>query len=198
MALRGVAQQHAALLQGCWDALLAIGRAGAAVPPAVPQSPRAQAGAADGTLPEKVAQQSVRLPGDYLQAADAAAADAGAAGAAGLAAAAAAEQWQQVADQVLPLAVQHSSPLLRAAGQAVVGALTPAAFASLPPTLQLQLLGWCCSATVADEASPVRAAAAKAVGAIAAAPALCSVPNGEAPFRGALLGGACVQTVAFA
>jgi hypothetical protein len=45
MALRGVAQQHAALLQGCWERLLAIGRAGAALQaPLVPQSPRGQTG----------------------------------------------------------------------------------------------------------------------------------------------------------
>lgn len=45
LALRGVAQQHAALLQHHWERLLAIGRAGAALPaPAVPQSPRAQGG----------------------------------------------------------------------------------------------------------------------------------------------------------
>lgn len=49
LALRGVAQQHAVLLQGCWERLLALGRAGAALPaPAVPQSPRAQAGECRG------------------------------------------------------------------------------------------------------------------------------------------------------
>jgi hypothetical protein len=75
--------------------------------------------------------------------------------------------------------VQHSSPLLRAASQAVISALSPAADPSLPLPLQQQLLGWCCVAAAKDEASPVRAAAAKAVGAVAAGPALCSVPNGE-------------------
>ena len=76
-------------------------------------------------------------------------------------------------------AVQHSSALLRAAAQAVVSALSPAAFAALTPQLQQQLLAWCCAAAARDEASPVRAAAIKAVGAVAAAPALCAVPNGE-------------------
>ena len=52
-------------------------------------------------------------------------------------------------------------------------------FAALAPQLQQQLLGWCCAAAARDEASPVRAAAIKAVGAVAAAPALCAVPNGE-------------------
>lgn len=47
MALRGIAQQHAALLEGCWERLLALGRAGAALPsPSEPQSPRSQQGAA--------------------------------------------------------------------------------------------------------------------------------------------------------
>lgn len=45
MALRGVAQQHAALLAGCWGRLLALGRSAAALPvPSVPQSPRSQHG----------------------------------------------------------------------------------------------------------------------------------------------------------
>ena len=49
MALRGVAQQHAALLQGCWERLLAIGRVGAALrAPLVPQSPRGQTGGGSG------------------------------------------------------------------------------------------------------------------------------------------------------
>lgn len=193
MALRGIAQQHAALLSECWEQLLALGRAGAALaPPAVSQSPRAQAGAADGTLPEKVAQQSVRLPGDYLQAAGEAAeaavsaAVAGAEAAAGPAAALA-QQWQQAAEQVVLPASQHSSPLLRAAAQAVIAAVSPAVCAALPPPLQQQLLGWCFMAGVADEASPVRAAAAKAVGAVAACPALCSVPGGESEQCGLLL-----------
>ena len=245
MALRGVAQQHVALLQGCWERLLSLGRAGAALPtPPVPQSPRSQqgapmhdcpaptgggrlvctpaeplardcvnryrimlcrllpAGAADGTVPEKIAQQSVRLPGDYLQAtgeaAEAAAAAAaqpavsspvaaqlhggqaaGAAAAAAGAAQGAAEQWQQLADEVLAAAVQHSSALLRAAAHAVIAALSPAAYAALATPLQRQLLAWCCSGMTGDEASPVRAAAAKAVGAVAASPALCALPGGE-------------------
>lgn len=120
----------------------------------------------------------MRLPGDYLQGAEEAAAEAGTP-AASAAAAAAAEQWQQVADQVLQMAIQHPSPLLRAAAQAGVAALSPPAYASLPPQLQQSLLGWCCAAVITDEASPVRAAAVKAVGAVAAAPALCTVPEGE-------------------
>ncbi|KAL4424003.1 hypothetical protein ABPG75_001304 [Micractinium tetrahymenae] len=209
LALRGVAQQHCALLAGCWERLLAVGRAGAALPaPAVPQSPRPQQGAADGTLPEKVAQQSVRLPGDFLQASEEGqlegAESAEAAGICSSAAPAAAPtaaltaappaaaaqhlaaQWQQVAEQVLAPAVQHSSPLLRAAAQAVISGLSPAAFAALPQPLQRQLLGWCCAAVAADEASPVRAAAAKALGAVAAAPALCMLAHGPAEVLSAL------------
>jgi hypothetical protein len=51
LALRGVAQHQAAALAGCWGALLALGRAGAALAAeaaAPPQSPR---GAAAGELP---------------------------------------------------------------------------------------------------------------------------------------------------
>jgi hypothetical protein len=47
MALRGVAQQHAALLTGCWAQVLTIGRAGAELPLAQgtpPQSPKTQPG----------------------------------------------------------------------------------------------------------------------------------------------------------
>ncbi len=227
MALRGVAQQHAAQLDAHWARLLAIARAGAALHTG-PQPPRSQGGedapgrcctchvaftsnaelhlcvtsaaelvllvlvvvrnrsvwlllppalAADGTLPEKVAQQSVRLAGDYLEASAAAAAQLDAPTT--LAVAAQADQWQQVAAQVLQPATWHASPLLRAAAQAIIGALSPAVLAGLPATLQQQLLAWCCSALAADEASPVRAAAAKAAGALAGAPALCALPEGR-------------------
>lgn len=89
------------------------------------------------------------------------------------------QQWQQMSQHVLCAVVQHSSPLLRAAAQAVIAALSPAAYAAVPEHLQQLLLGWCCAAAAADEASPVRAAAAKALGAVAICPALCAVPNGE-------------------
>lgn len=59
MALRGVAQRHAALLSSCWQQLLALGRAGAALPvTAVPQSPRAQQGGRTGRLAGRLAAAS--------------------------------------------------------------------------------------------------------------------------------------------
>ncbi|KAL4421841.1 hypothetical protein ABPG77_001323 [Micractinium sp. CCAP 211/92] len=204
MALRGIAQQHAALLEGCWERLLALGRAGAALPsPSEPQSPRSQQGAADGTVPEKAAQQGVRLPGDFLQAAEggqqAGCTGAPAAGTGGPSAAAAppaagaspvapglAVQWQQLAEQVLAPVVQHSSALLRAGAHAVVAGLSPAVFAALPQAVQGQLVGWCCAAAAEDQASPVRAAAARALGALAAAPALCTLRGGPAQVLAAL------------
>lgn len=134
------------------------------------------AGAADGTLPEKVAQQSVRLPGDFLQTA---AAQLDEEGVTVAATAATAARWGEASELVLRATVQHGSPLLRAAAQGVIAGLSPAAYGTLPLPLQQQLLGWCCSAAGADEASPVRAAAVKALGAVAAATALCTVPKGD-------------------
>lgn len=131
---------------------------------------------ADGKLPEKVAQQSVRLAGDHLEALAVAAAQADAGDMPTVASET--ERWQQMAAQVLQPAVQHASALIRAAAQAVISALSAAVLAALPPTLQRQLLAWCCNAVAADDASPVRAAAAKAVGAMADAPALCTLSQG--------------------
>lgn len=156
----------------------------------IPLRPTTLAGAADGTVAEKAAQQGVRLPGDYLQvagegqqagrgSAETVGVGRRAAAALGAAAQRLAAQWQQLADEVLAPAVQHSSPLLRAAALAVLAGLSPAAFAALPQPLQLRLLGWCSAAAAGDEASPVRAAAAKALGALGAAPALCVLPGGE-------------------
>lgn len=150
------------------------------------------AGPADGTVQEKLAQQGVRLPGDYLQASEhglrAGHGSAEAAGVGSPAALAAAlltagmgglvAQWQELAEQVLAPAVQHSSPLLRAAAQAAVSGMSPRVYAALPQPQQQQLLGWCCVAAAGDEASPVRAAGAKALGALAASPAMCTVPEG--------------------
>jgi hypothetical protein len=82
-------------------------------------------------------------------------------------------------DQVLAPCMEHSSQLLRSAAQAVVASLSPGAFDALPQEHQRRLLSWGCMAA-ADEASPVRAAAAKALGAVAACPALLALPGGEA------------------
>ncbi|PRW60946.1 Wee1 kinase [Chlorella sorokiniana] len=184
MALRGVAQQHAALLDGHWERLLAIASTGARLP--APQ-PSHKSQGADGTLPEKVAQQNVRLAGDYLAGSVAAVAQLGASTT--LDAGAEIEQWQQVAEQVLQPATQHASPLLRAAAQAIIGALSPAVLAGLPLALQQQQLAWCCNAVATDDASPVRAAAAKAAGALANAPGLCAMPEGPEQLLAALTAG---------
>lgn len=118
----------------------------------------------------------MRLAGDYLDTHTAAQVHPADSDTSSVAAEAA--RWQQVAAQVLQPAIQHASPLLRAAAQAVIGALSPAVLAVLPPAALQQLLAWCCDSVAADEASPVRAAAAKAAGAMAGAPALCKLPQG--------------------
>ena len=51
MALRGLVQQHTALVQDCWELVLTIGRAGTAMltaQPAVPRTPQMQTGGQDG------------------------------------------------------------------------------------------------------------------------------------------------------
>ena len=129
-------------------------------------------------MAERAAQQSVRLPGDYLHSSGVLQEQGQGAGV-DPAAAATVDQWQRAGELVVQPAVRHSSALLRAAAHAVIAALSPAAAERLPPPLLRQLLGWCCGAAANDEASPVRAAAAKAVGAVASAPALCALPGGE-------------------
>lgn len=89
------------------------------------------------------------------------------------------EQWEALAAAVLRPAVAHGSPLVRSAAQAVVGGLSPGAFGALASALQLRLLQWCCAAAARDDSSPVRAAAAKAMGALAGSRCCLEIPNGE-------------------
>lgn len=90
-----------------------------------------------------------------------------------------AQQWQALARSVLSAAVAHSSPLVRSAGFAAVGGLSPGAFGALPPALQLQMLQWCCGAAAGDDSSPSRAAAAKALAALCSSSAWLALPHGE-------------------
>lgn len=138
---------------------------------------------AESTVEEKVDHQRISLTGDFLSALD----SSGSGGSSGEEAAAAeglvseglADLWQQTADAVLGAAAGHASASVRSAAQGVIGSISPARFGALGPSLQQRLLAWACAGASRDEASPVRAAAAKALVPLVASDALLALPQGE-------------------
>lgn len=204
MALRGLSQQYPAALNGCWQQLLALteGAVGARLDTVAPPSPRTQQ-QHSASAHEKLAQQAVQLVGDLLTVSDGAVAAGGRAGGASLAATisqgvttpsnassgascTAADvdlqsqlwrRWEEATVAVVAVAVQHDSPLVRAAAHGVAAGVSATCAAQLPEALLCQLLCWSCQAASQDAASSVRAAAAKAAGALAAAQALCVGPG---------------------
>jgi hypothetical protein len=168
LALRGAAQQYPSLLEGRWEAVLELGAAGAAL--AVPGGPPSPGGGPPAAAPppecsaaERVAQQSILLTGDWLlaRAAPPAAPQPGAPAAAAL--------WRQALARCFRPALRHASPVLRAAALGAVSCLPVAAAGALGPERDA-LLREACAAAVGDGASPVRAAAAKALASLLLAP----------------------------
>ncbi|GAB4815069.1 hypothetical protein N2152v2_002115 [Parachlorella kessleri] len=105
-----------------------------------------------------------------------------------------AKRWTALAQGTLGPAMAHSSPLVRSAVYAVVAGLSPCAYAALPAPLQQQLLQWACSGATQEEGSPVRAAAVKAAGALAASPCILALHKGPELLLAALQG-SCRDTV---
>ncbi|XP_031094137.1 HEAT repeat-containing protein 6 [Ipomoea triloba] len=80
------------------------------------------------------------------------------------------ERWLEVIDRHMPLILNHSSPMVRAASVTCFAGITSSVFFSLPKAKQDFILYSSISAAVTDEVPSVRSAACRAIGVIACFP----------------------------
>lgn len=149
MALRGLAQQYHQEVLQFWTQFLDLATKSLAAAGSL------EMGQNSATPGEKVAQQSVLLVGDYLRKCGDS------------------EEWTQGVESCINFALLHDSPLIRAAGFGAVAGAAADSLAGLNKSTRKALLLAACGAAERDEASPVRAAAAKALASLLAALPLC-------------------------
>ncbi|KAK4370005.1 hypothetical protein RND71_009480 [Anisodus tanguticus] len=80
------------------------------------------------------------------------------------------EQWLEAIVRHLPLILQHSSPMVRAASVTCFAGITSTVFFSLPKDKQDFILSSCVKTAKSDEVPNVRSAACRAIGVIACFP----------------------------
>ncbi|XP_047270789.1 putative uncharacterized protein DDB_G0272456 [Capsicum annuum] len=80
------------------------------------------------------------------------------------------EQWLEAIVRHLPLILQHSSPMVRAASVTCFAGITSSVFFSLPKDKQDFILNSCVKTAKGDEVPNVRSAACRAIGVIACFP----------------------------
>ncbi|KAK4368899.1 hypothetical protein RND71_012691 [Anisodus tanguticus] len=80
------------------------------------------------------------------------------------------EQWLEAIVRHLPLILQHSSPMVRAASITCFAGITSTVFFSLPKDKQDFILSSCVKTAKSDEVPNVRSAACRAIGVIACFP----------------------------
>ncbi|KAK9806281.1 hypothetical protein WJX72_008421 [[Myrmecia] bisecta] len=181
-ALRGLATNYPATLGGCWPRLSGLAAHLIQLSAGSPRLSHSGAPTTAVGLDERAAQQAIRLLGDFLQASSGCADLSTNEDEAPLAEGASQEElvamWADAWASLLPKALRHGSAAVRAAGHAVTTALTQAAYQGLNAAIQQQILesAWTCLQH--DPAAPVRAAAAKALGALVTFTCLLSDAQG--------------------
>lgn len=151
MALRGLAQQYHAAVAEFWSVALELAVAAVASGGGTGNGTGIEGEGAAPSPAEKVAQQSVLLVGDYLkQAGDG-------------------EEAAAAVDCCLRPAMAHTSPVLRSAGFGALSGILKTSMAALSLENRAELIAAAAAAARGDGASPVRAAASRALGALISA-----------------------------